>query len=170
MKKALIIIDLQNSAINRFTKKIPSKIVLFLRKHRRKFKLILFCKFENTRNSNFVKYLNFKGYMSLKEKDFVSEIKDYLQFGRISKRNTFSIFGDVANQKLFKKLGIRELYFCGLDTDACVLTSAMDAFDRGYKVFIFSDLCGSSGDERLHRDAPRLLKRNIKNVIKTSEF
>ncbi|MBU6383763.1 MAG: bifunctional nicotinamidase/pyrazinamidase [Verrucomicrobia bacterium] len=45
-----------------------------------------------------------------------------------------------------KHLHIRDLYFAGLATDYCVLYSALDALDLGFKVWVIRDACRAIGD------------------------
>ena len=46
--------------------------------------------------------------------------------------------------KYLKDSGFEKLYVCGLYTDVCVLTTAMSAFNRGYKVSLVPDCCAST--------------------------
>lgn len=56
---------------------------------------------------------------------------------------------------------------CGMDTDGCVLLSAMDAFEFGYVPVVFGDLCMSSGGQAFHTSAIHILKRSLgrRNVV-----
>jgi nicotinamidase-related amidase len=51
------------------------------------------------------------------------------------------------------------LVICGIDSDACVLATAFEAFDLGYHVKINFDLTYSSND--LHKAAQLIAERNI---------
>ena len=47
---------------------------------------------------------------------------------------------------------IRDVWFCGLDTEACVLMSAVDAFEHDMRVHVLEDLCVSTyGGAIAHR-------------------
>ncbi len=63
---------------------------------------------------------------------------------------------------LFRTLtsrGIEELHLCGIDTDACVLATAYDAFDLNFRVKVLFDLCYS----RYHVEdtLEKIILRNI---------
>jgi len=61
---------------------------------------------------------------------------------------------------------------CGVDTDACVMATALGLFDAGFETFVVSDGCASSGGREYHEVAIKILKRNIgeKYVISFSEL
>ncbi|MBW4566253.1 MAG: cysteine hydrolase [Mojavia pulchra JT2-VF2] len=61
---------------------------------------------------------------------------------------------------------------CGVDTDACVMATALGLFDAGFETFVVSDGCASSGGQEYHEAAIKILKRNIgeKYVISFSEL
>lgn len=42
---------------------------------------------------------------------------------------------------------LKELYFCGLATDYCVLYSVLDALELGFSVFVIRDACCAIKDE-----------------------
>jgi nicotinamidase-related amidase len=56
---------------------------------------------------------------------------------------------------------IDTVVLCGVDTDACVMATALDAFDHGLRPLVLSDLCASSGGDSYHQAALMLLERNI---------
>lgn len=59
------------------------------------------------------------------------------------------------------------IYLIGLDTDCCVLATAINLFEDGYDVKIIKDGCYSSGGEVSHQSGMICLKRLIgeKNIV-----
>jgi nicotinamidase-related amidase len=55
----------------------------------------------------------------------------------------------------------RRLILCGLATDNCVLFSAMDAYLRGYRLWVPAD-CTAAESEQVHRHALEHMKRVLK--------
>ena len=49
----------------------------------------------------------------------------------------------------------------GVDTDACILTTALALFDFGVQPVIYRDLCASTGGAEMHSAAIDVLNRNI---------
>lgn len=54
--------------------------------------------------------------------------------------------------------GIDEVVMFGLDSDACVLKTALDAFDAGAKPVVLADLSRSSGGEERNEAGIKLMK------------
>lgn len=165
MKKALIVIDLEKGFINKYTRDIPLRIKNFIHKKANGYDVILFTQYKNHSRSNFVKHLGYKGFMTKERYDFVDELK-----GLVNKKNVFTkdTYGSFVTKKLpnaLKKNKITEVHIAGIDTENCVLTFARDAFDRGYKVVVLKNLCGSHSDVRgLHNAALKIIANNIGEV------
>jgi nicotinamidase-related amidase len=64
-------------------------------------------------------------------------------------------------RQVFLDLKIQEVHLCGLDTDACVLSTAMGIFDANLRPVVISSACASSGGIALHNNAITMLQRNI---------
>ncbi len=62
--------------------------------------------------------------------------------------------------------GIEEVAICGIDTDACVATCAVDLFENGFRPILISKACASHAGAEYHEAALRILTRLIgKNQI-----
>lgn len=61
----------------------------------------------------------------------------------------------------------KQVYVCGLDTDCCVLATAVGLFEKGIRPIVLVDLCDSTGGTESHKAGLLALKRLIgkKNVI-----
>lgn len=157
--KALIVIDVQNSFIKERTDHLPKKIAGYIK--RNEFQVIVFTKFVNKPNSNFVHSLKWKKSFDPPETDIADELKAWANKENTFKKASYSVFKSVPLKKYLQKHEVDELVMCGVDTDACVLASAYEAFDLGYKVHIPKELCASAAKEDLHSVAMAILKRNI---------
>jgi nicotinamidase-related amidase len=62
-----------------------------------------------------------------------------------------------------------EIDICGVDTDACVLKTALDLFDLGYRPHILIDACASSNGHEYHRRAEEIIRRQLggKALVRT---
>jgi len=93
----------------------------------------------------------------------LSEIKELLQMKPLIhvEKWTKSVFeGNIDLHKELQSHGIQEIHFVGYDTDDCVLTSAEDAFDRGYLTYVIEECVFSSSGIALHEYALAIL-RNV---------
>jgi nicotinamidase-related amidase len=57
--------------------------------------------------------------------------------------------------------GIETLLLAGVDTHACVLHEALDAFDRTIRPIVLADLCASGDGEDVHRAALTVLTQGV---------
>ena len=164
MGKALIIIDVQKGFITKLTGKIPLKIKKFILEHKNEYELVIFTKYVNHENSNFVKNLNWKRFMEVKETDIVDELKEFISKKNLYKKDTYGCFTNDRLLNLLKKKQIKQVELAGIDTENCVLTFARDAFDRGFKVVVFKNLSASHSSSKLHKSALEIIRINIGNV------
>ncbi|MEX2029343.1 MAG: isochorismatase family cysteine hydrolase [Candidatus Paceibacterota bacterium] len=165
MKKALIIIDVQKGFINKLTNKIPSRIRNFILKNKGKYSLIIFTTYINHKNSNFVKILNWEGFMEDKQTAIVDDLKEFVNNKNLYKKYTYGSFVDNKLLKYLKNNKIKQVELAGIDTENCVLTFARDSFDRGFKVVVLKNLTASHTSLYLHKSALEIIKRNIGDVV-----
>lgn len=125
MKRALIVIDVQNYFMNSLTKHLPERILQYIQKNKGNFALIIFTNFVNTRESSVYRFLDWQECLGPPEEEF---------------------------------------YLCGIDTDCCVLATAYDAFDQGYRVHLLKNLCMTSTGKNLHNAAVSMFKKNVGSV------
>lgn len=164
MKKALVVIDVQKYFMNRDTKKIPGKIASYIRKNGGKFDQIVFFKFVNNKDTPFYKFYEWKDMMGPPETDLCPEIEEISSGKKLFVKDTRSCLRNHNFLGFLRKNGVGELYLCGLNTDECVLVTALDGFDCGFNIFILKDLCSSMYGKENHRDALVILKKQFKLV------
>ena len=95
---------------------------------------IVFTKFINYDSSNFYKILNYKDCMNEKDRNIVIDTKDY----KIIEKRVYTAYND--ELKLYINTNnIKTIYLCGIDTDACVLKTALDLFENNFDVKVIDD-------------------------------
>ena len=161
MKKAFIVIDLEKGFLTKYTKDLPLKIRDFIEARGNEYHLILFTQYKNHRKSNFVKHLDYEGFIHKDEYGIVDELKDLIHKNNLFTKDTYGSFVTKKLPDVLKKNRIGEVHIAGIDTENCVLTFARDAFDRGYKVVVFKNLCRSHSNPSLHKAALQIIKDNI---------
>ncbi len=69
--------------------------------------------------------------------------------------------------KYISENNINYIYLCGIDTDACVMKTAVDLFENGLNVKVIENYCMSHSGKKIHKSAIKMLKKLIgnKNVI-----
>lgn len=164
MNTLLLIIDVQKSFINENTKNIPKKIEKLLQTN--KFNHIIFTKFINEENSNFYMELNYQGCMSEEDRKIVIDTKN----NTILKKKTYTAVNSELTHYI-KENNIDIIYLCGIDTDACVLKTALDLWENNYNVKVIKDCCMSHSGYEMHDSAINILNKMIgsSNVINSNE-
>ncbi|MCX6785849.1 MAG: cysteine hydrolase [Candidatus Komeilibacteria bacterium] len=164
MKQALLIVDVQNFFINKWTQNIPKNIAGLI--NRENFPCIIFSQFINEPGSQFVKQLNFTGCAKPPYSDIVAKLKPWVKKDNIFAKCAFSVFANPNFEKYLKENKIEELTIVGLDTDYCVLSDCFNAFDRGFKVKVVENCCASfTNGPAGHQAALKIIKNNIGQII-----
>lgn len=124
MKKALLIIDVQKSAVSK------SEIAQNIEKLQYKYDVVFVSKFTN-QDSPLLNLLNWSGYddegLAFKPRDNAI----------IYDKTGYSSY--LPEMKQFD-----EIHLCGFDTDACVYKTAMDLAEAGIRPIILKDYCFSA--------------------------
>ena len=161
MKKALIVIDVQNCFAVEKAADLPSKIAKHIQNI--SYDHVLFTVFRNESSSNFHKILNWKGAMNRPGIDIHPELASFLNGQNTFEKTTYSALKSKTLLDFLKKENITDLFLCGINTDACVLATAFEAFDFGFTFTILEELCSiSSFKEEYENAAEVIIKRNLK--------
>lgn len=145
MKKALLIIDVQKSAV------VKPEIAQKIEQLQYEYDVVFVSKFVN-KNSPLLNLLNWTGY-----------VDEALAF--IPKEDAIIYTKTGYSSYLSEMKQFDEIYICGFDTEACVYKTALDLAERGVRPIVLKDYCFSASQE-FHDIGIKLLKRNIgiKNI------
>ena len=155
----LIVIDLQKAFINKNTFHLESKIESLLNEN--KYKNVIFTRFVNTEDSIFVNKLNYRECITEDSKQIVINTGNDF----VIDKNGYSVLTNQLKEYIDVN-NINNIYLCGIDTECCVLKSALDLFEAGYNVYVLKDYCASFYGVIRHENALEILKSNIgKNYV-----
>ncbi len=170
MNKALIVIDAQKYFITQWTeakvKSTVKNIRKYLRKNLKNYSLVYFTIFKNDKNSPLWKVAGWKELTSPRDTDLFDELKEFTNKDNLVYKNILSAAKKPEILETFKKNKIQEVHLCGFDTDCCVLATAYDLFDLGFKPVILENLTWSTSRDNLHDAAIKMIERNIGFVKK----
>lgn len=159
-KSLLLVIDLQKSFINDNTSEIPLKVEKLIRNNN--FDYVAFTKFINYDTCNFNTVLNYKGCMSEEERNIVIDTGNNKIFCK-------SVYTALNNELIdyINDNNINMIYVCGIDTDACVLKTAIDLFENNYNFRVIENCSMSHSGKEFHEFAIRMLKKLVgeQNII-----
>ena len=165
---ALLIIDVQNYFINEISKGLPGKIAGFIEKN--KFDFILFSQFFNTLNSFYYRLHHWDKMFASPDTDIIPELGKYVGKENVFKKYKFSVFTAQGFPEYLKLHYINQLFICGMDTDACIYMSEMEAVEKGYDAKVIKDLSLSQRGNKYHLKGIELLIKNLgKQSVITSD-
>ncbi|MDO8564205.1 MAG: isochorismatase family cysteine hydrolase [Nanoarchaeota archaeon] len=157
MRKALIIVDVQEAFINKRNKKIIKSIQKLLKT--RRYDLYIESVFHAEKGSLWNKQT---GWICPKDENThtVREVLDLLPKETIHiEKTTKSVFkGNKNLGAILKKNKIEEVHIVGLDTNDCILATAYESFDFGFFTYVIESCCNSSSSQKLHKEGIDILR------------
>jgi nicotinamidase-related amidase len=157
MSNALLIVDVQRYFMADVPDDLPQRIV----NHHKalNYDHVVFTNFQNKPESNFVKSLKWDKCSTDEDAQLPEEFSALATSDNTFTRAAYSAFKTTDLHAYLQQRLVERLIICGVDSDACVLATAFEAFDLGYHVKIDFDLTYSSND--LHKAAQLIAERNI---------
>jgi nicotinamidase-related amidase len=150
----LLIIDVQKGFINPSTAHIPERVETL----QHQFGAVMVSRFFNPPGSPYRRLMGWERFAPRSE---ATELA-------FTPRNDAEIVDKPVYSALTPQLesylsrtGIDEVAICGIATDNCVLKTATDLFEAGYKPMVIHDACASHGGVQCHEAGLMLLRRLI---------
>ncbi len=143
-KGIVLVIDPQMGWLNQYTEPAMKRLQLFLSDNIILKKTII-TTFSNTQKSNFRKLMSeWKGFTG---EDDIKIIPGFEFSGvPVYKRRTYGL--PERFWKELKRTNVNNLLITGVETDASIIKTAMDSFDRGISAWIAEDLVASTYGRR----------------------
>ena len=162
VSSCLVIVDVQNGFLNRQTEPVIEKLGQLLRSHA-KFDHIVATKFVNFEGSMYTKMLGWRGMMDKTEQHVHPLVETCAE--HIFEKTSYTCFTVEFEEWLWSN-DIKELYFVGIETDACVMKCAMDSFDARIPCKVLAHYCASCHGELYHNMAVSIMHNTLgDNVI-----
>ena len=146
--RGAVTVDLQHAFMNRDTRCIIPKVEKKLQDYRH----IAATRFHNQEGSNYRRLLDWDA-CSAEDSGF-SLVLDLPERAMIFDKPGYNGLTPLFQQTL-SRLGIKTVHICGVDTDACILATAIGIFDLGLRPVVIASACASSGG---FRDASRWVR------------
>lgn len=159
MKRALVVVDVQAYFIKKSPSELPAKIAEHIKNST--YDLVLFFIFKNYDGSNWERSLDWSKCKTEEDAELAPELIPFAKSSNVFIKASYSAFKIDEFKDLLKEKGIERVEICGIDTDACVLATAFDAFDFGYDVKVLFDLSYSS--DGLDEPTRKIITRNMQS-------
>jgi nicotinamidase-related amidase len=118
----------------------------------------LFTQFINHPNSPYVRYMNWHRLIEPAETAIAPALAPHAKV--VFQKAIYTSLTPEVLQFLQDKQ-IETAYICGIDTDCCVLQTAVDLFEQNIRPIVLLDHCASNGGPESHEAAIRVLTRSI---------
>lgn len=164
MSNALLVIDVQKHFAVEKAADLPERIAKYIKSS--KYDYVLFTLFRNDPSSNYHKILHWHKAMDKPGIDLHPALESYSTKDNTFEKITYSAFKVPAFVKFLKDHDIKELDICGINIDGCVLATAYEAFDLGYKMKILEDLSSVASERQDYEDSAKvIIARNLKRKV-----
>jgi nicotinamidase-related amidase len=154
MTSCLFVIDVQNGFINHNTSHVIGRIQQLIESNL--FDHVVFTRFMNSKDSPFVKQLKWSRFFDISDIDIVDELKIFTN-DVFDKKIYTSINEETI--KFLKEKNISNAFVCGIDTECCVLATALDLFQINIHSVVLAHYSASKAGEQVHQAALTVLKR-----------
>jgi nicotinamidase-related amidase len=154
---AILLVDVQRGFVNEHTRALPEAIGRLLDEVGDRFRLRVASRYTNTEGSPCRVFLASESVSERPDTDLCAAVErpDVV----VLDKSTYAL-GEPLGE-LLSAHGITTLFIAGVDTHACVLHEALDAFDRCVQPIVLADLCGSGNGQEEHAAALRIMRAAI---------
>ncbi|WP_314223594.1 isochorismatase family cysteine hydrolase [Streptomyces zaehneri] len=158
---ALLVIDVQQGFVNRHSGGVLPTIVRLVEGWRAAGGPVVLTRFYNAVGSPYETITGWTRLRTPEEQALVTELAPFVDAAAaVINKAQASVFTP-EGAEILRRSGWTDLVLCGIDTDACVYDSAVAAYQGGYRPWIVTDACASSGGAQYHDAALLLAARNI---------
>jgi len=147
MQTALVVIDVQNGFISEHTAHVVPIVAALVETCVAAKVDVVFTRFVNQPGSAFERLLGWRELQTTPATDIVQELADSAQY--VVDKHQYSAF-TTEFDALAGRRGWKRVLLCGIATEACVLKTAIDAFERGVTPLVVQDACASDGGRAAH--------------------
>lgn len=160
-RSALVVIDMQEGFVNdqsSFIVPTVSRIIEWWSGIRRPYVMTTF---RNEEGSGYHRLMGWRAMAGPPETDIIAELQPAAdQALAVTEKTGYSFFNSSA-AGLVEQHGWTDLYITGIATEACVLKTAIDAFERGMTPWVVVDAVYSEAGSRAHQAGLVVLERCI---------
>lgn len=149
-KPVLVVVDVQNGFITEHSEPVVPVIVDLVRRWQAAQGDVVFSRYLNYAGSPFERLIGWTKMVDSPETDLVTELAPYVSPRTpVVDKYVYTLFNPEGTH-LVDERGWTDLYLCGIDTDSCVLKTAVDAFERDLTPWILKDACASHAGPKAH--------------------
>ena len=149
-KPVLVVVDVQNGFITEYSRPVVPIIVDLVHRWQAAHHDVIFTRYLNYPGSPFERLIGWTKMTDGPQTELVPELTPYVgpQTPVIDKY-IYTLFTPEGT-RLVDERGWTDLYVCGIDTEICVLKTAVDAFEHDLTPWILEDASASHSGPKAH--------------------
>lgn len=160
-KPVLVVVDVQNGFVTEHSKPAVPVIVELVRRWQAAGGDLVFSRYLNYPDSPFERLIGWTRMADAPETDLVAELAPFVGSDTpVIDKCVYTLFTPEGIE-LITERGWTDLYVCGIDTDMCVLKTAVDAFERNLTPWVIEDACASHSGPEAHAAGLLVVRRFI---------
>ena len=149
-KPVLVVVDVQNGFITEYSQPVVPVIADLVRRWQAAHGDVVFTRYLNYSGSPFERLIGWSKMIDAPETDLVAELTPHVGSRTpVIDKYIYTLFTPEGTQ-LIDERGWTDLYVCGIDTEICVLKTAVDAFEHDLTPWILKDACASHSGPEAH--------------------
>jgi nicotinamidase-related amidase len=149
-KPVLVVVDVQNGFITEHSQPVIPIIVDLVCRWQAVDGDVVFSRYLNYASSPFERLIGWTKMTNAPETELVTELAPYIgPHTPVVDKYIYTLFTPEGTH-LVDERGWTDLYICGIDTEICVLKTAVDAFERNLTPWILKDACASHAGPKAH--------------------
>ncbi|MEU6329717.1 isochorismatase family cysteine hydrolase [Streptomyces sp. NPDC047049] len=161
MTEVLVVVDIQNGFITAETASLVPTVVDLVERWERTGRDVVFTRFLNPPGSPYERLMHWSGFRSPPENELIAELTDHAaRSAAVVDKVQYSAFTKDMDE-LVRLRGWTEFVICGIATEMCVLKTAVDAFERGFRPRIVTDASGTYAGAAAHEAGLALAARLV---------
>jgi nicotinamidase-related amidase len=146
----LVVVDVQNGFVTEHSKHVVPMIEQLVREWLEKGRDVVFTRYLNYHDSPFEKIMGWTKLKESPEIDIVDELQELSkQALAVVDKKIYTMFTDEGTE-LARSRGWTDMFVCGIDTEVCVLKTAVDGFEHGIRAWLLTDASASHSGREPH--------------------
>ncbi|MEV6340957.1 isochorismatase family cysteine hydrolase [Nocardia vinacea] len=144
-RAALLVIDVQNGFVNEFSAHVVPVIADLATRWARTGRPTVYTRYWNYPGSPWERLIGWKALYGPPETDIVDELAHLVTEpgAQLLDKKVYTALTPKGID-LLRALDVTDLIICGIATDACILKTALDAFEHGYTPWVIRDAVASN--------------------------
>lgn len=159
-KSVLMVVDVQNGFLTERTRHVLPVIVTLVDQWQKSNGGTVYSRYSNYPGSAFERLMDWRQLYTSPDTDIADELTPYTRHSITLDKHTYS-----AMTPRFTELASRnnwtDIMVCGIDTDLCVLKTALDIFEHGLTPWVVTNASASTGGDNSHKSGLTVIGRAI---------